>query len=401
MPRRLLWIRRDYDAASGAGVRVGGLIVGLAAHFDIVERTPEAVLGAELAAVPARPRGRASLRPSWHPGRPSGFTRRVATVLDAAAVTHGADAIVVSHPATYARLGGARPAAPLVLDAFDLLWTQSGTRQVELGPSRRPGLRQRVRRGLTLPLHALRAAAARRLELRLLAGADRVWVCSELDRERLIRSASRRSRVEVVPNFVPAPPAPEPPEDPVFESAASARGDRILFVGAMGYHANRSGLSFFLDSVWPRVREQRPSARLQVVGRWPDWARPGDEYRQPGVEVLGFVEDLEPLWRAATVFVCPLLVGSGTRIKILDAWAHGVPVVSTPVGAEGLDAVSGRDLVLAESPDELATALLTLLDDAEARQRLAAAAQARWRAEATPELAVERAAESLQRLLER
>ena len=146
--------------------------------------------------------------------------------------------------------------------------------------------------------------------------------------------------------------------------------DTMLFVGSFRHVPNQEGLAWFTRSVLPRVLARRPNARLVVVG-----SDPPPNYSLPGmeaVELRGFVEDVrEPLGRYA-VFVCPILSGSGMRVKLLEAFAAGIPVVSTPLGAEGLASEDGVICALAAAPEAFAERVVELLDD---RQRARAMAE--------------------------
>ena len=121
-------------------------------------------------------------------------------------------------------------------------------------------------------------------------------------------------------------------------------------------------MRYFCSAVLPRVWAAVPAARFQVVGAYPPEVvrRLGDD---PGVEVTGRVEDIIPYYRQSAVFVAPVLQGSGTRLKILEAMASGCPVVSTTIGAEGLGATDGVELLIADSAEAMAAAIVRLLSD--------------------------------------
>jgi glycosyltransferase involved in cell wall biosynthesis len=161
-------------------------------------------------------------------------------------------------------------------------------------------------------------------------------------------------RVDLVPNGVDCeglPPRATPPADP-----------EILFVGSMGYGANQDGVGWFAREALPLLR--RPDARLTVVGGGAPQALLRTLRQAPvRVEATGFVERTDPYFARARVMVVPLRIGGGTRLKILEALARGVPVVSTTLGAEGLDLEPGRDLLIADEPVALAGAIGRLLDD--------------------------------------
>ncbi|HVN06752.1 MAG TPA: glycosyltransferase [Bryobacteraceae bacterium] len=149
----------------------------------------------------------------------------------------------------------------------------------------------------------------------------------------------------------------------------------MLFLGSFRHEPNIAALAWFADRVLPRVLARRPEARLVVVGSDPPLRHPyGD---RPEIEIRGFVEDVrEPLARYA-VFVCPILSGSGVRVKLLEAFASGIPVVSTRLGAEGLARTDGEFCLLADGPESFADKVLQVLDC----PRVAAEMTARARAE--------------------
>jgi glycosyltransferase involved in cell wall biosynthesis len=151
--------------------------------------------------------------------------------------------------------------------------------------------------------------------------------------------------------------------------------DRLFFVGDMAWPPNAEGIRWFCAEVWPRLTLLRPESRAEILGR----AAPADLARRapPGISFPGEGDDTRPYWDRAAVAVVPLLAGGGTRLKILEAAACGVPVVSTPVGAEGLDLLPGSEIVIAEGAEEFAEAVARLLADPPARRSLAAAARAR------------------------
>ena len=151
----------------------------------------------------------------------------------------------------------------------------------------------------------------------------------------------------------------------------------VLFVGDLSWPPNADGMRWLLSKVWPEVRRRRPASRLRVVGR----DAPADLLRAAstgaGVELAGEGGDARDHWREAAVAVVPLLSGGGTRLKILEAAANGVPVVSTNVGAEGLDFSDEREIFRRDDPEGFAAAIAALLSDPKAARRQAEAARAR------------------------
>ena len=156
-----------------------------------------------------------------------------------------------------------------------------------------------------------------------------------------------------------------------------AQNPRIVFVGAMDYFPNADGATFFAKQIWPRVRNSLPNAELTIVG-----ANPGADVMAlndlAGVRVTGMVPDVRPFYLGALAAVAPLRTGGGTRLKILEAVAAGVPVVSTPLGAEGLDLNDGEHILLARADDvnSWVAHLTRLAESADLRSQLTANALA-------------------------
>jgi polysaccharide biosynthesis protein PslH len=165
------------------------------------------------------------------------------------------------------------------------------------------------------------------------------------------------SRIAVVANAFRAPSMP------AARRPASAIGTDYLMVGNLSYYPNADGARFFCRAVLPLIRRAGGRARVALAGQ-----RPGEEVRAlaaiPDVSVHAGPADLAPFYADAAVAVVPIRAGGGSRIKILEAFAHGVPVVSTSIGAAGLAAVDGRHLLIADGPEDFAAAALRLHRDA-------------------------------------
>jgi glycosyltransferase involved in cell wall biosynthesis len=155
--------------------------------------------------------------------------------------------------------------------------------------------------------------------------------------------------------------------------AAAAEFD-LMFLGSMDWMPNIDGMQWFAEAVLPLIRARRPETTLAVVGRQPPKAIQELGKRFPGVTVTGTVADVRPyLWKSKLSIV-PLRVGGGTRLKIYESVAAGVPVVSTTIGAEGLDVDHPGHIRRADTPESFAEQCLELLDDVEQRRELAEAA---------------------------
>lgn len=178
--------------------------------------------------------------------------------------------------------------------------------------------------------------------------ADRVVAVSEED-ARLVRDLFGQPAVDVVDNGI---------DRAYFEQAKGQRDPaRILFLGALDWRPNLDGVGLLLDKIFPAVLAQEPSARLAIVGRNPPPGLAQRIEQAPGVELHANVADVRPFLAESGVMAVPLRIGGGSRLKILEALACGLPVVSTKVGAEGLHLTPGVDYAQAEE-DALAAALV-------------------------------------------
>jgi glycosyltransferase involved in cell wall biosynthesis len=196
----------------------------------------------------------------------------------------------------------------------------------------------------------------KRAEREVLRLANAHTVCSERERQVLLEQVPE-AHITVIPNGV----------DTAFFAATSAVAEgrlrqNVVFVGSMDYHANIDAALFFAKAIWPDLRERRPDLRFFIVG-----SKPAPEIvelaNQPGITVTGTVEDLRPYYRNAVMVVVPVRVASGTRLKVLEAMAAGVPVISTRLGAEGLAVTPGKDILIADTPAEIIDTAAALHQD--------------------------------------
>jgi glycosyltransferase involved in cell wall biosynthesis len=204
----------------------------------------------------------------------------------------------------------------------------------------------RATSGLQSIVHRRFAEAYRKLEREWIPKFDRVLVTSEEDRARL----DHRNAI-VYPNALPMMEVPTVEEE-----------NCIVFSGNLEYHPNIEAVRWFASAIWPRLRERNEGLKWHLVGRNPEAISRlvnGD----PRIRLIGPVEDAVAAIAAARVVVVPLLSGSGTRFKILEAWAAQRAVVSTTIGAEGLGARDGEQLLIADDPISFADAVQGLLED--------------------------------------
>ena len=201
-----------------------------------------------------------------------------------------------------------------------------------------------------------------RIESRTLAGYHRVFVCSPLDRDRVGRKYPG-TRVEVLPNVIALPERGKKPR----RSSLFV----FLFVGSLGYYPNADGVLFFIDRVLPLLRKKsRAPFAVRVVGGDMDAKLAARLAAIPEVELTGWVEDIESCYENSDAAIIPIRAGGGTRIKALEAFAHGLPVVSTPMGVEGLPVEHERDVLTGDSEEEFAEQCHRIMIDGQLRRLL-------------------------------
>jgi len=155
----------------------------------------------------------------------------------------------------------------------------------------------------------------------------------------------------------------------------------LVFTGSMDWLPNEDAIRYFTESVMPRIKQSVPDVTLTVVGRDPYPALLELSKRDPSVIVTGRVEDVRPYMDEAAVYIVPLRIGGGTRLKIYEAMAMEKAIVSTSIGAEGLPVVNGKEIVLADTPESFADAVVKLLKDPRVAEEIGQRAAARVRAE--------------------
>ena len=207
-----------------------------------------------------------------------------------------------------------------------------------------------------------------RQEAANLLAAERRWcptfdanvVVSE-DEGDLVKTSCGDSAICVVPNGVDVQyftPRPDP------------GGTRVLFCGRLDQLANRGAITYFFQSIWPELSGKLKDIEIDVVGKNPPAWLVELSQRDQRVHVPGFVDDVRVYFQRATVFICPITDGGGTRLKILDALAMGMPIVSTTFGASGLMLRDGEHLLLADRPETFVKEIIKVLSDGELRRRL-------------------------------
>ncbi len=206
----------------------------------------------------------------------------------------------------------------------------------------------------------------RQEELGTYRNADGVYLCSAADEQRLLNEAPG-VRTAVIPNAADVeyyqPRATDPPSD----------GRTVVYFGLLSTVPNIDGVVHFVHDIWPRVAEAYPEARCKIIGSGPPPSLRA--LAGPRIELTGFVSDLRPHLAAAAAVVVPLRLGGGTRLKIVEAMAMGKAVVSTSLGAEGIEAVPGRDILVEDQPAAFADAVHRLLAEPGLAERIGRSAR--------------------------
>jgi polysaccharide biosynthesis protein PslH len=213
--------------------------------------------------------------------------------------------------------------------------------------------RGRLRRGLTWTKH-------RRYLASLLSHFGAATVVSEIERSLLQRHVADGRPVVVIPNCVDV--------GSYAGVTAERQPARLIYTGSFGYYVNYDAMCWYLGEVHPLVAAAMPEVEVVITGDHKGLPLPPAN----NVVLTGFVDDVRPYIASSTISLAPILEGGGTRLKILEAMALHTPVVSTSKGAEGLAVETGRHLLIADTPAEFATAVLSLLRDPAAARRLAA-----------------------------
>lgn len=191
--------------------------------------------------------------------------------------------------------------------------------------------------------------------------------CSDLDSRELLRIAPA-SRVETVPNAV---------DTDYFVPGAASDDDeaRLIFVGRLNWYPNAQAANFIAERLWPLLKAAWPQLGFDLVGANPPQAAKALAARDPAFQVHGFVDDMRPMMARASVYVCPITDGGGTKLKVLDAMAMGKALVAHPIACEGIDVTPEENVLFAETPEDFVRQTGRLLQDRGLRQRLGAGAR--------------------------
>jgi glycosyltransferase involved in cell wall biosynthesis len=378
MPRLLLVTQQlPWPRDSGGNQRTGALLEALAGSFEVVlcstsDGSPAARegearfrgLGVDVRLVPdTKRRGAAGQAVGVLGALLRGESAVVAHNRNPrlgeavrGALAEGVDLVHLNHIDTAPYLD-LEDAPPTVLDTHNLLFEYYARRaEVEDGLARRWVCRREAR-------------LLREREPALFRRVSRVLVCSQTERRTLLGLAPDLA-VEVVPNGVDCEALRPGPFEATLDSAD------LVFVGDLGYGPNADAVLWFAEEVLPRVRAEEPAARLVAVGKNPPAPVVSLGEAREDVVVTGFVAEVAPFVRGARLCVVPIRYGSGTRLKVLEAFAFGKPTVATTVGAEGIEARDGEELLLRDGAEDTARAVVELLRDPARARRLGERARA-------------------------
>lgn len=245
---------------------------------------------------------------------------------------------------------------------------------------------QRPQRWLAAAYSFIQVQRLRRFEQWAMRQADWVVAVSEQDAHHL-QTIVPEKKVTVIPNSIDTrsyqlPVSSEqlavtshqsPVTSLLISQSLNFPTFDLVFTGKMDYRPNVDAVLWFAATIWPKIRAARPQTTWAIVGQKPH-ARLESLRGKDGITLTGWVADVQPYLAAAKLFLMPFRVGSGTRLKLIEAMAAGKAIVSTTVGAEGFPVQSGREIVLVNEPEMFAQAVLRLLDDEGERARLGAAA---------------------------
>lgn len=191
-------------------------------------------------------------------------------------------------------------------------------------------------------------------EIEALNTSTKVLACSKID-EAIFANFVPKEKIKVIPNGASLSKA----------NVAEIKSHNILFMGLLSYQPNSDGLAYYLNEVHPKILKECPDAVVNILGRNPpDWLVQKSS-TDSSIKVLGFVENLSEVFDQSFVCICPLRYGSGTRLKVLEYMAAGKPVVSTTIGAEGIDITDKKNILIADRPDDFARSVLNLMADDE------------------------------------
>lgn len=194
----------------------------------------------------------------------------------------------------------------------------------------------------------------KKIEMEAVRFASLITVCSKQDKEIFLQNDSQL-QIEIIPNGV---------QIDAFPLVTLQDKESLLFMGTLSYGPNEDGIRYYLEKIHPLVKRFKPNVNFSIIGKNPSMWLKKYANEHTDIHLKGFVPEVQPYIEKATICLCPLRYGSGTRLKLLEYMAAGKPIVSTTIGAEGIDIENGRHAVLADTPEDFASAIVDLLNDA-------------------------------------
>lgn len=193
----------------------------------------------------------------------------------------------------------------------------------------------------------------KQIEINAIKKCEHILVCSELEKKYFAQYINAKA-ISVIPNGA---------DTEENYSNEKVIGNSILFMGLLGYRPNAEGLKYYIENIHPKVIKRIPTAQLIILGKnAPSWLAVMAK-NNPNITLVGFVKDVREYIAKTAICICPLLSGSGTRLKILEYMAMGKPVISTSIGAEGIQIKDGKDILLADSPELFFQKIIEVLNN--------------------------------------
>lgn len=214
-----------------------------------------------------------------------------------------------------------------------------------------------------------RLAVIREAETNLYKNVNAIFTCSKDDKDEFVKMNNGKLKAAVVPNGVIIS------QNKYDDGVNRQMPEFLLFCGSLWSLPNAEGLYWFCKKIWPAVLKDAPNLKLLVVGSGNLPEKYSEINQTENVEFAGQVDDVKPWYNKAAISVVPLLAGSGTRLKILEAMGMGVPVIATSIGAEGIDYIDGKQIIIANEESDFADQIISLLKNKDQRQDLSSEAR--------------------------
>ncbi len=304
------------------------------------------------------------LHPRRHPDADWGYTNAAARELDKLIIKFQPDVVIFEEVWVYPYLKVVKRHGCRII--FDNLNVESSLFEQKFSSAKT--FRMKLRGKIQLP-------KVKSIESDFIQQADCIWLCSHSDESLLQELYGQVSPTHIVPNGINVTHYNGVRSDEYLPPKGLEDKDKnLLFLGQLSYAPNTVAAELLIEKIYPKLRKAYPNARLLLVGRNPTEFMLEAAKKDPGIIVTGSVPDVRPYLAAASVMVVPLIQGSGTRLKIVEAFAAGCPVVSTAKGAEGLNGKDGEHLLIRNSVEELVDGVCQIWSDPALGDKLAGCA---------------------------